>query len=198
MSATLFEAAAEKTAKTWNRYIVALCILQLTLMIDQMSGAEFLCQGKPIDLAGFKVVREALSATYGILFAVFIGAAYLESRLLRESAPGSSAMERPAVIDLWFVSPFSKSLFFRFLFWGALVYGFVLLAIFSVIHLAAIGPPRSNTVSSLTYRAIGAGDLLVLIFSTSYAFKIYRNLEEVRSKLMPRSGERPKEGRKRE
>jgi hypothetical protein len=164
-------------------------------MIDQMSGAEFLCQGKPIDLAGFKVVREALSAAYGILFAVFIGAAYLGSRVLRESAPGSSAMERPAVIALWFVSPFSKSLFLRFLFWGALVYGFVLLAIFSVIHLAAIGPPRSNTVSSLTYRAIGAGDLLVLIFSTSYAFKIYRNLEKVRSKLMPRSGERPKEGR---
>lgn len=72
MESKLFEAALERVAKTWKTYITAICILHLTLIIDALSGFSFLRGGEPIDLAGFKVVREALSATYGLLFSLFV------------------------------------------------------------------------------------------------------------------------------
>jgi len=72
MESKLIEAALERVVKTWKTYITAICILLLTLIIDALSGFSFLRGGEPIDLAGFKVVREALSATYGILFSVFV------------------------------------------------------------------------------------------------------------------------------
>ena len=196
MGSTLFEAAAERTAKTWKTYIVALCVLQLTLMIDIMSGFSFLGEGGKIDLAGFKIVREALSATYGILFGVFIGTAYFESGLLLRSAGNTSGsiLARPAAIDLWFISPFSHSRFLRGLFWAALAYGFLLLVVFGLIHVAGWGPPRSGTVPLWAYRAIGVVDLAVLIVCLKYARRICRNLGKVRSKLAssgsPISGEK--------
>lgn len=190
VSSTLFEAAAERAAKTWKIYIVALCILQLTLMIDAMSGLSFLWEGGQIDLAGFKVVREALSATYGILFAVFIGAAYLESGLLLRSAGDTSGsiLARPAAIDLWFISPFSHSRFLRGLFWAALGYGFFLLGVFGWVHVAGCGPPRSGTVPFWAYRAIGWVDLLILVVCLKYAWRIRRNLGKVQSKLRSSAG----------
>jgi len=201
VSSTLFEAAAERAGKTWKIYIVALCILQLTLVIDAMSGLSFLGKGGQIDLAGFKVVREALSATYGILFAVFIGAAYLESGLLLRSAghTSGSILARPAALDLWFISPFSHSRFLRGLFWAALFNGFILLGVFAWVHVAGWGPPRSGTVPFWAYRAIGVVDLLVLIVCLEFARRIRRNLRKVRSKLgssadSPGSGKRPKMG----
>ncbi|HYJ06817.1 MAG TPA: hypothetical protein VEX43_16900 [Chthoniobacterales bacterium] len=183
MSSTLFDAAAERTGKTWKTYMVALCILQLTLMIDAMSGFSFLREGGEIDLAGFKIVREALSATYGILFAVFIGTAYFESGLLLRSAGDTSGsiLAKPAAIDLWFISPFSHSRFMRGLFWAALGYGFFLLGFFGWVHVAGWGPPKY--MPFWAYRAIGVVDLLVLIVCLEYARRIRRNFAEVKSKL---------------
>src|SRR4051812_32290230 len=105
MSSTLFEAAAERAVKTWKAYLAALCVLLLAFIIDWMSGSPFFVKGEPIGLSNFKVVREALSATYGILFAVFVGAAWQESRLLRLSVKDAadSSVARPVAIDLWFI-----------------------------------------------------------------------------------------------
>src|SRR4051794_7828449 len=102
MDSTLFEAAAERAVKTWKAYLAGLCLLLLAFVIDSMSGSPFFKQGKPIEFANFKVAREALSATYGILFAVFVGAAYQESRLLKVSVKGAAekSVTRPSAIDL--------------------------------------------------------------------------------------------------
>ena len=108
MNSNLFEAALARTAKTWKAYVSAICILYLTLLIDSLSGFSFLSGNEPISLGGFKVVREALSLTYGILFTLFILTAFLESRVLKRSsvslAPSPSG---PSAPDLWFISPFS-------------------------------------------------------------------------------------------
>jgi hypothetical protein len=188
MSSTLFEAAAERAVKTWKAYLAALCVLLLAFIIDWMSGSPFFVKGEPIGLANFKVVREALSATYGILFAVFVGAACQESRLLRLSVKDAadSSVARPVAIDLWFISPFSYSRSLRVLFWVSFVYGFGLLAFFSVIHLLGCWPPPEARMSHFAYRAIGAGDALVLAGCLRFALApIYRNLQEVRRKLVP-------------
>ena len=63
MSANLFEAAAERAVKTWKAYLAALCLLLLAFVIDRMSGSPFFEKGEPIEIANFKVIREALSAT---------------------------------------------------------------------------------------------------------------------------------------
>jgi hypothetical protein len=187
VSSTLFEAAAERAVKTWKAYLAGLCLLLLAFVIDWMSGSPFFTEGKPIELANFKVVREALSATYGILFAVFVGASYQESRLLLRCAKGSldKSLARPAAIDLWFISPFSHSRFLRFLFWLSFAYGFGLLGIFSVIHLAGCMQPHEGRMSQWPYQAIGVADALVFIGCLLFARWTCRNLQEVRRKLVP-------------
>lgn len=188
MSSTLFEAAAERAVKTWKAYLAALCVLLLAFIIDWMSGSPFFVKGEPIGLANFKVVREALSATYGILFAVFVGAAYQESRLLKLSVKDAadSSVARPVAIDLWFISPFSSSRSLRVLFWFSFLYGFGLLGFFTVIHLIGWRQPPEARMSHFAYRAIGVGDGLVLAGCLRFALApICRSLQEVRRKLVP-------------
>jgi hypothetical protein len=187
MSSTLFEAAAERAVKTWKAYLAGLCLLLLAFVIDWMSGSPFFKEGK-IELGNFKVVREALSATYGILFAVFVGAACQESRLLRVSVKDAedSSVARPVAIDLWFISPFSYSRSLRGLFWVSFSCGFGLLAFFSIIHLIGWKQPPAARMSHFVYRAIGAGDALVFAGCLRFALlPICRNLQEVRRKLVP-------------
>lgn len=185
MDAKLFEAALERAAKTWKTYIAAICILHLTLIIDALSGFSFL-QGKdPIDLAGFKVAREALSVTYGILFSVFVATTFLESRLLkiRSSASNITKSNGLSVLDLWFLSPFSCSPLLRKAFWFLFIDGFLFLAQFSFVHIALISPPNPARMSSGIYVVIGAVDLVLLIICVPFGYRTYQNFQHVRVML---------------
>ena len=165
--------------------MVGICILHLTLLIDALSKFPFLRGEASIDLAGFKVVREALSATYGILFTLFVATAFLESKLLKTSisaADGAASKELPA-LDLWFLSPFSDTPLFRKLFWFLFIDGFLFLAQFSFVHLALIWPPAPARMSPAIYRTIGAIDLLLFAICTPFAYWTYQNLQQVRSIL---------------
>lgn len=185
MDSNLFDAALQLTATTWKAYTVAICILFVTLMIDMLSGFSFLKGKTPIDLAGFKIVREALSATYGLVFSSFVATVFLESRLLksRSSATNLSTSNASSVLDLWFLSPFSASGLLRTVFWILFIYGFLLLAIFSCVHLARILPPDPNRMSSAKYVAIGAGDLVLLVICAPFGYWTYQNFQHVRSVL---------------
>jgi hypothetical protein len=181
----LFKAALERAAKTWKTYATAICILNLTFMIDALSGLSFFRGGKPIDLAGFKVVREALSATYGILFTVFVATVFLESRLLRArfSVSGASTPGARSVLDLWLLSPFSDSPRLRKVFWFLFINGFLFLAAFSFVHLAFLFPPDPCRMWPAAYVAIGAFDLILLFPCAWFAYRTYQNLQGVRSML---------------
>jgi hypothetical protein len=191
MNSTLFEAALQRAVKTWKTYIVAICILHLTLIIDALSGFSFLSGKEAINLAGFKVVREALSATYGILFSVFIATAFLESRLLKAYASTTqvSTSKDLSVLALWLISPFSDSPLLRKVFWFLLIDGFLLLAQFSFFHLALVSPPDPNRMSPAAYRAIGAFDLFLFLICAPFAYRIYQNLQHVRSNLSPKGAQ---------
>lgn len=185
MSSERFEAALEQAAKTWKTYFAAICILHVTIMIDALSGFPFLTGETPIDLAGFEVVREALSATYGIVFALFVATVYLESDLLkaRSSTAELSGSSWLSVVDLWFLSPFSESPLLRGAFWFLFVHGLFVLALFSFSHLAVVLPPDPGRMSEAMYVAIGAVDLILLILCIPFAYFTYQNFEYVRALL---------------
>jgi hypothetical protein len=185
-----FEAALERAGKTWKRYSTALCALLLAFIIDWLSGFRFLKEQQQIEVAGFKVVREALSATYGILFSVFIATVFLEScQLLVRSATTDGALsDPPDALDLWLLSPFSGSRALRSIFWALFLYGFCLLAFFSIVHLMGHWPPNPGRNMSMgLYRGIGLFDLLLLIPCSYYGYRTYQNLQRVRSRLAPLS-----------
>jgi hypothetical protein len=164
---------------------VSICILHLTLLIDALSGFTFLRGKTPIDLAGLKVVREALSLTYGILFSVFVATVFLESRLLKArcSIGEVSATERRSALDLWLLSPFSESALLRGIFWFLFIDGFLFLALFSFVHLALVFPPDPARMSATVYVAIGGIDCLLLFVCAPFAYRTYQNLRHVRSML---------------
>lgn len=186
MNSNLFEAALARAAKTWKAYISAICILSITLLIDYLSGFSFLLGKEPINLGGFKVVREALSLTFGILFSLFIATAWLESRVLKRSAvalsPSTSSSGNSA-LELWFISPFSASRFLRGVFWFFLVDGFLFLGTFSLIHLTGTLPPDPRRMAPWLYWAIGGIDCLVFAVCLPFAYFIFRNIQHVRSML---------------
>jgi len=157
-------------------------------MIDILSGLTFLRGENAIDLAGFKVVREALSATYGILFSVFVATVFLESRLLkdRSSFLDGSIYSGGSMLDLWFLSPFSDFLLLRKIFWLLFIDGFIFLAGFSIIHLTLTFPPDSARMGTPVYMLIGAVDAIFFIVCAPFAYRTYQNLQHVRSMLSAR------------
>ena len=185
MNSKLFDATLERVAKTWKTYISAICILYLTLIIDALSGFSFLRGINPIDLAGFKVVREALSATYGILFAVFVVSTFLESRLLKTCSSTSNLAKSNglAVLDLWFLSPFSSSSLLSKAFWFFFIDGFLFLALFSFVHIALISPPNPARMMPEIYFAIGVVDSVLLVICAPFGYLTYRNFQYVRALL---------------
>ena len=184
-----FEALIEATAKTWRAYAVAIGVLYLSMVVDVLSKAPFFLGYHPIELGGFKIVREALSATYGIVFSGFVATVCLESNLLRKRLCSIevATLSRTPVLDLWFLSPFSDSRLLRAMFWLLFADGFVLLAIFSIIHIALILPPDPARMSELTYRSIGAFDLLLLIVCVPFGYKTFGNLSCVQDFLLKSS-----------
>jgi len=188
MQTALFQEALKQTQKTWQRYSAAICILSLSFLIDGLSNFSFLKGHQPIEVGGFKVVREALSATYGILFFVFIVTAYLESQVLKQCSQtvadtGAASLPDLSQLDLWFVSPFSKSTMLRRLFWGMLILGLLFLALFTVIHHASLMLPDPGRMSQAVYVSIGVGDLLLLVLCVRFCYWIYKNLQSVRGYL---------------
>ena len=181
-----FVAALNQTQKTWGRFFTALCILLLTLLVDAVSGFSFLSGETAIDLAGFKVVREALSVTYGLLFTLFVATAFVESRLLKRyclvaQASDSKALRELCELELWIMSPFSTSPLLRALFWILFIDGFLFLVLFSAIHLAGWIPPDPKRMSLAIYRGIGALDATLLLVCIPLGGRLYKNLESVRS-----------------
>lgn len=180
MKSGLFEAVLLKTKKTWTTYVTALCALSLGLLIDWLGGSHFLRPGGAIDLAGFKVVREALSATYGILFAVFIIATFCESRLLKKLSQTAAHLPESAELELWFLSPFSRSLWGSLLRAGLFSIGYSWLAVFSVVHIANKFPPNPKNMGTRLYVGIGIVDALILLGCLWFGLKIYQNHRLVR------------------
>lgn len=181
MKPDLFEAALLKTRKTWQTYITALCGLAIGFMIDLLGGLAFFSGEAEISVGGFKVVREALSATYGILFAVFIATASFESRLLKTLSQTAAHPPESTEFQLWVVSPFSKSRWGRVCWRVFFGYGYFLLAVFSLIHLTGCIPPTKMAMS--LYFSIGVMDALIFGVCFRYGLEIYRNLRFVRHRL---------------
>jgi len=179
----LFEAALLKTQKTWKTYVTALCALNLGFLIDALGGSHFFGAGGEINLAGFKVVREALSAAYGLLFLAFIATTFYESRLLKTlSQPAVHFPESPE-LALWFLSPFSRSLAGRVFRKCLFVVGYFCLAVFSVIHITKTSAPQTDDIRALLYVPIGYADGLILCFCVYLGVKICQNLRFVRHRL---------------
>ena len=188
MQSKLFETALERAAKTWQTYTKALCTLHLAFIIDALGGNLFL-QGKSIDFAGFTVVRESLSATYGILFSLFVATTFIESRLLKTCiSPNNPLMpDELPVLHLWFLSPFSDLPFMRKMFWFLFIDGFHVLALFSFAHLFPHGVKPSLNIDLEIYGAIGVIDLILFIICVPFGYLTYRNFQSVRAMLCDRS-----------
>lgn len=185
MDSKLFDAALTQAATTWKTYAKAICVLALAFLIDALSGFSFFFKGETIDLFGTKVVRETLSATYGILFSVFVGTVFLESRLLkyRLAAFDASTSGASSVLDLWLLSPFSQSKWLRAAFWALFIDGFCCLAVFSWVHLFCHRLPLRHGMTPALYVAIGAVDALLLVVTAPFGYWTYQNLQQVKSKL---------------
>src|SRR6185295_13475075 len=144
MNMDVFSAALKNMQSTWKTFAITVGGLNLAFLIDGLSGFSFLRAGGEIEIGGFKVVREALSASYGLLFTVFVVTAFLESRTVKvlcAKVPDGSVCPEETEAILWLLSPFSSSKKLRGLFWFLFADGFFFLAIFSVIHLLNWSPP---------------------------------------------------------
>lgn len=201
----VFASALENMQSTWKAFALTLCTLHLLLIIDVLSGSQFMKEGGAIEIGDFKIVRETLSATYGLLFTFFVVKALLESRVVRElciaEAEGSiSEVDTKAV--LWLVSPFSWSRGLRVVFWLLLADGFILLAAFSAIHLFDVRsfpflpeitePVKGSSGAQLpikmlkpAYVGIGVLDLLLLVFCLWRCRELVENLRFIRAKFTP-------------
>ncbi|TLU87345.1 MAG: hypothetical protein FDX21_00430 [Chlorobium sp.] len=197
MQSKLFETALERAAKTWQTYTKVLCTLHLAFIIDALGGYLFL-QGKSIDFVGFTVVRESLSATYGILFSLFVATTFIESRLLKTCVSSNNSLmpDELPVIHLWFLSPFSELSFMRKVFWFLYIDGFHFLALFSFAHLAIfISPDCVQSFLKIDliklpddiYVGIGVIDLVLFIICVPFGYLTYRNFQSVRAALYDRS-----------
>lgn len=185
MATDAFKPALERTIKTWQKYTVALCALTFAFVIDAVGGFEFFKKQTEINLAGFKVVREAFSLSYGIFFCLFTGLVFLESSVLeKRSTDGArSAEEIRPLLDGWIISPFSERKLLRALFWYLFGCGFITLAGLTLIHLALWWPPDRGRMSWTVYRAIGVFDAATLFVSLWFGYRTYRNLRAVRATL---------------
>jgi hypothetical protein len=181
MKSDLFEAALLKTQKTWKTYVKALCGLTLGFLIDWLGGLSFFKGRAEINLAGFKVVREALSLTYGLLFAAFIATAFYESRLLKTLSETAVRLPESTELELWYLSPFCNSRWRRFGWSYFFFVGYFLLAVFSFIHLSACIPP--TIMKMRWYFLIGVVDGVILLACLWPGWRIYRNLRSVRHRL---------------
>jgi len=183
MNLELFNDALKDAKHTWGKYIAALCILHVGFLIDALGGFEFFCGKGELHLGDFKVVREALSGTYGVLFFVFIVAAAYQAKLLRMLCPATG--DRPHDVadrfdkgHLWLLSPFSPFGGLRFVFWLLFAHGFFTLALFSMVHLAGWhAPPGADRAA--TYRLVGFLDLGLFCASLFPGWSIYRDLYRV-------------------
>lgn len=183
MKPDLFEAALLKTQKTWQTYVKALCALDLVLLIDRLGGSNFLNPGGQIDVAGFKVVREALSATYGILFAVFIVATFCESRLLKKFSETAVHFPESAEVALWFLSPFSWSRWGRGFRIVLFINGYFWLAWFARIHITNKYPPLKDGMKHPLYVGIGYVDAIIFLVCVCLGVMIYLDIRCVRHRL---------------
>lgn len=194
MQIELFKATLKQTQSTWQRYIASYCLLQLGFIIDVLGGSGFLLGHQAIELAGFKVVREAISLTYGVLFLVFVVSALFESRILRQcfDATGHEVLLEPPELKLWLVSPFSTFRIgpfrvFRIIFWLLFIFGFSTLLLFIDVHLVppALLYPKVLRTPPLIDRglfvAIGWFDLAVLLLCIPLGWQIFENLRAVAS-----------------
>lgn len=185
MAQDRFNAMLEATAKTWKAYAVALGVLYLGMVIDFLGPMPFFKGEAPIDVGGFKVVREALSATYGLLFTVFVVTVFFESRRLLQLVQSMdlSGLRRSITQDLWLLSPFSEVRALRAAFWLLFADGFVLLAVFSYVHLALHWPPDAKRMSALLYQGIGLVDLVLLVAVVPLGYLTFTNLRQVQQSI---------------
>lgn len=196
MQIELIKATLKQTQTTWQRYMAACCLLLLGFVIDLLGGASFLVRHQAIELAGFKVVREAISLTYGVLFLVFVVVAWLESGILRQSlatpdAKVSATLQELPELQLWLVSPFSTFRLagcrvLRVVFGSLFLLGFVTLTLFGTIHLlppAFLYPKGLRTpplfVSPCVFKAVGRFVLAVLLPYIPLGQQIRKNLRAV-------------------
>ena len=207
MQIELFKAALKQTQTTWQRYIAAYCLLQMGFVIDVLGGSSFLVKHQAVELAGFKVVREAISFAYGVLFLVFVVAALVESRILRRcfDTPDpkvSAALQELPELQLWLVSPFSTFRLGRYrvlrgVFWLLFLFGFSTLVFFIAVHLlppALLYPKVLRTpplIDRRLFQAIGWFALAVLLLCIPLGWEIFKNLKAVSSAIFepPQQGE---------
>jgi hypothetical protein len=173
----------ETTSKTWKAYAKAISILNLTFLIDWMGGFTFMKKGGSLDIGGFKIVREAFSATYGIVFFAFVLTVFLQSGLLSRSTDPPMPSDADDQLDSWFLSPFSDSALVRFIFWLFFVGGFLWLAALCVVHLFLISEPDPDRMSEAIYFLIGVGNTILLAVATWLGKRTYQNMAEVRDRL---------------
>ena len=185
----LFEAILKQIQGTWQKYTVALSILVMSFIIDGLSGFKFLHDTQEIQLAGFKVVRESISVAFGLLFSVFVVAAFYQSENLKRSSQAlteanAEALRNMPGLQLWLSSPFSPSRFLRWVFWGVFVSGYLWLAWFSLVHLLAYGQLASQPHGPWLFRSIGVFDLALFCVCVKLGWLLYWNFEDVRVKLL--------------
>ena len=187
MNLELFNDALKDAKNTWGKFFAALCILDVGFLIDALGGFEFFHGKGELHLGDFKVVREALSGTYGVLFFVFIVTAAYQAKLLRMLCPATSDRPHDPVDrfdkgHLWLLSPLSPFGGLRFVFWLLFAHGFFTLALFSTVHLTGWQAPP-GTDPATTYRLVGFLDLGLFLASLFPGWSICRELGRVRWKL---------------
>ena len=137
------------------------------------------------------MVRESISVAFGLLFVVFVVAAFYQSENLKRSSEAltpanSEALRNLPELQLWLLSPFSPSRLLRRTFWGLFLYGYFLLAQFSIIHLFAYGKglPDPKRMAPWIFRSIGALDLALFGVCVWWGWRLYQNLKAVRETLL--------------
>ncbi|MCF2950366.1 hypothetical protein L0668_19815 [Paraglaciecola aquimarina] len=166
MEVELIREAFKSARAGWYKLLGTLALINLVLLIDLITGKQFLSDAESIKALGLEVPRIAFSLIYSVLFGVFVLWSVASTKVFSEIITSChESIENIPEYRLWLLSPISQSKVIRIMFWLFVADGLVILALVSFIHINELIAPSTEKMSTNTYVAIGWFCILVFLIT---------------------------------
>ena len=172
MDVELIREAFSYTKAGWYRLLATLGLINLSLLIDLLTGANFMSNEWAIKLFGLEIPKVAFSFIYTLLFSAFTLWALISTKVISDiihSHPKD--ISKFPEYRLWILSPVSPSKGIRILFWLLVSDGLVILAVVAVIHLIGFLEPSPEEMELQIY--VGIGWFCILMFVVTFIATVF-------------------------